>query len=241
MLQPSFDYKVWEMNQLTPTHLQLKLKPVTKHMIYKAGQYLYLKYPNGQYFPFSIANVPSENLIIELHIRLSPKDFLTNQFVADLSISNLVTIAGPFGECYYVDKKGPLLLLAVGTGFAPAKAIIEKLITTNLKRDCWLYWTVKRMSDIYLPDLVKYWQVLIPNFHFTLISTEIKNTTRTNILQVVIENFEDMANCQIYVFGPQSLAINTLSQCLTRGLQTKNFFTDMLTKDQIAKVVSSAR
>jgi CDP-4-dehydro-6-deoxyglucose reductase, E3 len=234
-LQPSFAYRVVEINQLTPTHLQLILKPIAASMVYRAGQYLYLRYPNGEYSPFSIANAPAESNLIELHIRTALEDLATQQFVANLSFSSQVTVAGPFGDCCYETKtSGPLLLLAAGTGFAPAKAIIEELITEeDLEKDCRLYWIIKRPSDVYIPDLPAYWQRLLPNFHYTLISTESKRTHRRSILEAVKRDFIELSHCQVYVFGPRALAIESLQEFRSMGLQKDFFYTDMLTKDQI--------
>lgn len=227
-------YSVANINHLTKTHLQLIIEPIAKPLLYEAGQYLKILYPNNELMPFSMANSPAKNHQIELHIRVANDDLLTQRFVQSLNLTRSLTIVGPFGDCQYKNNRQPLLLLAAGTGFAPAKAIIEKLISSNPNQECHLYWTVKYTEDFYLAELPKTWQASLKNFHYVPISTQaMNNENKNNILDLIKADFVNLSSYQVYVFGPPDLAIDTFKLLVKKGLRKENFFTDVLSRDQI--------
>jgi NAD(P)H-flavin reductase len=223
--------------QLSKTLWQLFASPVKEVMHYEAGQYLLLKYPNGNLYPFSIANAPNDSYQIELHIRSNPDDTETKAFLVTIMTTTKIALSGPFGECQYQEKDGPLLLLAAGTGFAPAKAILEQLTKTPSKRPSFLYWTVRKPDDFYCPELPEFFKNQLFDFHYIPICTKIGYPQyRTNILTAVSEDFDSLSSCQIYVFGPRALAIDALHAFIRKGLCPEDFFTDVLSKEDILQM-----
>lgn len=219
---------------MTNTHLQLLLKPFEKTLVYCAGQYLLLQYPDGQFMPFSIANAPHYNQEIELHIRVAENDQTTQQFVQGINENRPITIQGPMGDCCYTPQQsGELILIAAGTGFAPAKAIIEQLCHLQVDKPCYLYWTVKRRSDLYLPDLPTLWQKTLSNFHFVPTITLSDESNKSNVLDAVIKDFPNLTTTQVYIFGPRSLALDALKRFTKKGLSSTHFFTDVLSKEEV--------
>lgn len=236
-MRQTFAYQIFEINYFTPKHLQLLLRPTAESIPYEAGQYLEILYPDGKYLPFSIANAPREDGELELHLKLSPTDIPTLEFIDQSDIGTILTIAGPLGECQYQHSNAELILLAAGTGFAPVKAIIEKVLQTNDQRVCHLYWTVKHSADIYLPDLPLRWQATLPNFSYTKIVTQEISENKLSILDKVSNDFNSYDNCQVYVFGPENLALAALEKLIKHGLKKELFFSDMLTRERIAKSI----
>lgn len=225
-----FTYTVAAINHLTSSHIQLWIEPVSEKIIYFAGQYLKLRYPNGEFMPFSMANAPLENGLIELHVRCNSADHQTLQFKKDLHVGKSLSVHGPYGNCRYQRQtQGPLLLLAAGTGFAPAKAIIEQLLEDEEERHFHLYWTVREEEDFYLGSMPKKWQQTYPYFSYTPIITRSKNITmKKNILNVVINEHQHFSQCQVYVFGPHRLAVEAYDLFLNAGLPKEHFCSDML-------------
>ncbi|MBA2655251.1 MAG: hypothetical protein H0U71_09345 [Gammaproteobacteria bacterium] len=199
-------------------------------MSYKAGQYLKIAYPHGEFMPFSIANSPTGSNEIELHIRVAPDDLDTEQFIELAATTKQVLITGPFGDCAYPKENSrPLIILAAGTGFAPAKAIIEKIIEMkDVTRECHLYWSVKQSVDFYLPDMPKIWQNALINFHYVPIITRSEKLPKTTMLEAVLRDIGNFSLYDVYVFGPHALALNTLQLLSERGLKKETLFTDVL-------------
>lgn len=225
---PTYQYAVTTLKEFTKTHLQLIARPLGKPMPYQAGQYLLISYPEGSLMPFSIANAPSADHTIELHIRVAPNDLPTEQFIKLVTYTHEITLQGPFGHCEYKEHKGPLIILAAGTGFAPAKAIIEQMAQTNTQQPCYLYWTVKQPEDFYLPELPSLWKKELSHFHYTPICTKERCDKKDNILEAVLTDFDSLTECLVYVFGPVSLALDSIKKFTPFGLNKTQFFTDVL-------------
>lgn len=90
---------------------------------HRPGQYLDVFHPAGEHRSYSIASLPSEELL-ELHVRRVP-DGLVSGWLHTLERGDRVDIRGPFGQCFY-DPDEParkLLLAGAGTGLAPLLGI----------------------------------------------------------------------------------------------------------------------
>lgn len=230
-LEPTLNnikYSLIEKTYLTDSHLQLIIQPITKSITYQAGQYILIEFPNGTFLPFSIANRPCASGKIELHIRLTPEDQLIQAFILKLARKPIITLKGPFGHCYYQNLANKLIIIAAGTGFAPAKALIEQIYAENNDKSCYLYWTVKKPSDFYLPQLPQDWQRQLTQFRFTPLCTQANEATKNNIIQCVLHDFTHLHDCQLYVFGPYSLAFDAFTAFESHGLDKKRFFSDVL-------------
>lgn len=224
----TYQYAVTTLKEFTKTHLQLIAHPLEKPMPYQAGQYLLIRYPEESLMPFSIANAPSADHTIELHIRVAPDDLPTQQFIKLIMRTHEITLQGPLGHCEYKNHNGPLIILAAGTGFAPAKAIIEQITHTNPQQSCYLYWTVKQSEDFYLPELPSLWKKELRHFHFIPICSKEKSNEKANIIEAVLSDFSSLAECLVYVFGPVSLALDSIKKFTPFGLNKTQFFTDVL-------------
>jgi NAD(P)H-flavin reductase len=222
-----FNYQLISLNQLTNTHFQVQLSPVDQVMPHQAGQYLTILYPNNTFQPFSIANAPTKDDRIELHIRALTTDKETQHLIDALVASKAAIIAGPYGNCKFEvnEAASRILIIAAGTGFAPAKAIIEKMIEQGKQKDCHLYWTVKEPYDFYLKKLPIQWEQELSDFSFTPV---LRNTNRENLFDSIISDLGRLNHTLVYVFGPQSLAIDALSRLGQAGLDRLNFYTDVL-------------
>lgn len=223
-----FNYQLVSLHALTKQHLQIILAPKDNPMPYQAGQYITIEYPNHFHLPFSIANTPREDHKIELHVRVRPDDKETALFIEVLKEREALTIAGPYGDCLYNEGTEPILIIAAGTGFAPAKALIEKMLELKSKQIYHLYWTAKQLEDFYLGELPLAWQKISPNFTFIPICT----TERSNLFELIKQR-SSMANTTVYVFGPPNLAMDALKELIPWGLKKENFHTDVLSTDQV--------
>lgn len=228
----SIEYIVAEINQLTSSHIRLWIAPIDKVLQYEAGQYLKILYPNNEFMPFSMANAPTSDGVIELHIRIMPQDLNTKVFVQQLQKFSKIIISGPFGHCFYQKNSAKsVLVLAAGTGFAPAKAIIEKIITSKNSEEVHLYWTVKKPEDFYLPDLPIYWQTISHNFFYTPVITQGDHeisAKKIKIIDAVRNDYVTLLDRKVYVFGPYSLAFEASKLFFELGLKREYFYTDML-------------
>lgn len=175
--------------------------------------------------PFSIANSPCNEGTIELHIKVAPFDEATQTFITQTTISSPITLSGPFGTAYVKKNPDTLLLIAAGTGFAAAKAMIETLIKTYRTQRCHLLWTVSEKKDFYLEEVIEQWQQQLPHLLYTPICSQI---AKRKIVEEVVHRYRSFENCQIYVFGPHTLALEMYQTLTANGLANDQYFSDML-------------
>jgi NAD(P)H-flavin reductase/hemoglobin-like flavoprotein len=98
---------------------------------YRAGQYVPVqvtKWPRV-WRPYSIANAPRPDGLIELHVRAVPGGMVSTALVRDAAPGDTVLLGAAAGDMTAPERDGDLVCLVGGTGLAPVKAIIEQLAT----------------------------------------------------------------------------------------------------------------
>src|SRR3546814_5372076 len=86
-----------------------------------------------------MATTPNENNLVELHIRHTPGGLFTDHVFAagetQMKVREILRVEGPFGSFFLRDDSNkPLVFLASGTGFAPIKAIVERMVQEGITR-----------------------------------------------------------------------------------------------------------
>ncbi len=227
-------YNVIAFHDLSESICQVFLAPLSSDVIlFQAGQYVEVQYPDGSFLPFSVANSPHRDHYIELHIKHLEGDIATRDFVAQLRAGQLVEIRGPLGHSFYRQVPDmPVLLLAGGTGFSYTKSIIEAAISANDSREFHLYWGVKTEADFYRTGLFKDWQQLL-KLKVTLVVSKPEKSLNWQgktgyIYDAVINDHLNLVNYQAYVSGPYPMVIETFERCKKSGIQADYFYSDML-------------
>jgi CDP-4-dehydro-6-deoxyglucose reductase, E3 len=235
MSNHSREYILEKFIHLTPDIYQVFLRPKTPldELHHLAGQFVSMLYPDGSYQPLSIANAPKDNAEIELHIRCLANDKNTQAFLAQLKQHKLAHIKGPFGECIYRDNDKPTLLLAAGTGFAQAKALIEQACVKQSYPLMHLYWGVKTPRDFYLPELTQYWRSIISHFYFTPVISKLDVDSpwvgRVGYVpELAVADHTDLKDFQVYVSGPKMLTVAAFELLQKYKLPMNFFYSDML-------------
>ena len=138
---------------------------------FKAGQYLNLALDVDDMRPFSIASSPDELPVIELHIRQQPGNPFTEEVIHRLHQLGQIAIEGPHGHCCYPDRIEPdsskeWVFIVGGTGFAPARSIIESSFRQLKPLHSHLFWGVGAEQDFYLKEVAETWQQQHEEFSF---------------------------------------------------------------------------
>lgn len=210
--------------------LRLGLEPGAR-FCYRAGQYLKVVLADGKRRPFSIANAPSANGQIELHVRrVDGGDFSALVF-GPLAVGDLLCIEGPFGTLNpdtNVDvRQGscehptPILLIAGGIGFAPIKAIAEHLLRAGSRRPIALYWGARRRDELYDHALVGAWEREHANFRYVPVISDddtVADMRHGLIHEVVLQDHPRLSEHEVYLSGPLTMIRNASVQLLAAGL-----------------------
>ena len=115
----------------------LKLS-VPENFQFKAGQYVSLSVPfEGKKYrkPFSIASFPGKEKAIELCVKILENSFTTD-YISKLQKGEKVELFGPAGK-FIIHKDSlekDLFFIAVGTGIAPFRSMINHLLRKGFKK-----------------------------------------------------------------------------------------------------------
>ena len=207
----------------TNTIIQVYLK--TKHYIpYQAGQYLELRAGVESNF-FSIANAPLGQDFYELHIR-HDKSISSQNLLKHIENHQSIEIRLPFGQTDFAHLKPqrPILFVAGGTGFAPIKAIIEKLLFQDDPRLFELYWGAQDMSDLYWQSHLKEWQHDVKTFSYLSLSTGQKSY---NMFDELLARHQDtLKDKQVLISGAFEMVYKGRDLLLAQGMKKDFIYSD---------------
>ncbi|UDF33903.1 UNVERIFIED_ORG: CDP-6-deoxy-delta-3,4-glucoseen reductase [Shinella sp. XGS7] len=220
--------------------LRLQL-PANQNFQFHAGQYVEFILRDGARRSYSMANAP-HNLgtpaAIELHIRHMPGGKFTDHVFGAMKEKDILRMEGPFGSFFLrEDSDKPIVLLASGTGFAPIKAIIERIEHLGLSRPVSLYWGCRSQADLYLHDWALQAAARLPQLRYVPVLSEPKTedgwTGRTGFVhQAVMADFPDLGGHQVYACGApvmvESAQRDFVALC---RLPAEEFYADSFTSE----------
>lgn len=216
--------------------------PAADPFRYYAGQYLEFILKDGRRRSYSMATPPTENNLVELHIRHMPGGVFTDHVFGagetQMKLREILRVEGPFGSFFLRDDSAkPLVFLASGTGFAPIKAIVERMISTGDQRPAVLYWGGRRPADLYMRALAEQWEQDLPGFRFVPVISEAQAgdgwSGRTGFVhQAVMHDIPDLSGYQVYACGAPVMVENARKDFIQHnGLPEDEFFADAFTTE----------
>jgi NAD(P)H-flavin reductase len=134
-------------------------------MTFSAGQYAEVEFAPGLSRHYSMANTPEEAELV-FHVRHMPGG-RSSAFVANrLRVGDKVKVSGPLGVSYLREHhRGPVLLIAGGSGLAPIESILRTLLARDRAAPVRLYFGVRSERDLYHEPLLK--DLAARHAHFT--------------------------------------------------------------------------
>lgn len=220
--------RVQKMEKLADDVIALYLKlPANERLQFLAGQYIDILQKEDKPRSFSLANAPHDDEFLQLHVRNIPGGTFTRHVFNEMKERDILRVKGPLGSFFLrEDSDKPILLVASGTGFAPAKAIIEHALYSGTQRPIHLYWGVRKAADLYMLDRIGEWQM--QGVRFTPVVSDEAWDGRTGFVhQAVLEDYSDLSNHQVYACGAP-IVVESAHRDFTalRGLPNEAFFSD---------------
>ena len=137
-----------EMNECAEHIWHVRLAPA-QAVTYKPGQYLQVIMGDKDKRPFSIASSPTREGI-ELQIGAMPGNAYPGEVLERLRQTGSLSVEMPLGKAWLREESGrPILLIAGGTGYSYARALLQYLMDTEMNRPVYLYWGVRHESQLY--------------------------------------------------------------------------------------------
>lgn len=207
------DVQVSRKWQLAPDVIGLHLQPAPgePRLNWLPGQYLDVLLDQGRRRPFSIANGPQADGMIEMHVRHVAGGGFTSWVSDVLQEGDTLRIEGPLGTFVpREDSERPMIFMAGGTGFAPVKAILEHFLALGTRRPIDLYWGARSEADLYLRSLAEQWAAAKSNLRFQPVLSDPEQLRSTGVRiglvhEAVLEDHPDLSGHDVYMSGPPAM------------------------------------
>lgn len=210
--------RVIEADKLTPHVLRLVLEPQSI-FLHQAGDYLMLGLEQTETKPFSIANAPQANSLIELHIQ-NPADSEWMQRLYNVQIGDRLWADGPKPQMKLQSETPLNLFIAGGTGIAPMKSLLEQRIKDGLTQPTYLYWGGRQPEDLYIHDQLQQLADNTPNLNYLVAVSENPDWQGEKglIHQVALKYHPDLTNATVYLCGAWAMVQAAKPDLLDAGL-----------------------
>lgn len=237
--------RVAALDKVAPDVIVMRLQlPANERLQYLAGQYIDLILRDGTRRSYSMATAPDTADGIELHVRHLPggkfTDTMFGAATPELKVRDILRLEGPLGTFFLrEDSDKPILMVASGTGFAPIKAMMERIgglaTTRGFRRPVTLYWGGRRPRDLYHDALCREWEASIPGFSYVpVVSDALPEdawTGRTGFVHLAaMADVPDMSGLQVYACGAPVMVDASRRDFITHcGLPADEFYADAFT------------
>mgnify|MGYP006157212813 CR=1 FL=1 len=125
------------------------LLKVAKPMAYSPGQYMQLGFTPTHVRPYSMANLPGEQLL-EFHVQLMPQGRVSGYIAGQLKVGDKVKVSGPLGAAYLRQQHtGPMLCVAGGTGLASVLSVVRGAVAAGMRNPIHLYFGLRSPRELY--------------------------------------------------------------------------------------------
>lgn len=222
-----------EITALTNEIYRVRLAPEEGEVFeFKAGQYLFLKMPDGKNIPLSIASAPEQKSYIELHIRVTHPESLAADMIELFRTGSNFEIDAPFGECVLEKGDSPVVIIAGGTGFSSMKSLLESAFVQFPKREFALYLGAQKAEELYQTSIIENWQTDAVKFSYIPVVGETTNSWdgATGFPhEVAIKDYQDKATqCEFFVSGSEPMVMNVYQALKEAGVTSERIHSDIL-------------
>ena len=221
--------RISSLKKLAPDVLRVILRvPPNSILNYLPGQYVNVIGAGGARRSYSIANSPSADGHLELHIRAVVGGVMSDYWFSEAKADDLLRINGPLGSFFLRETAGlDLVFLATGTGIAPIKAMIEampQLATSNLPRSVTVVWGGRVPDDMYL-DVAA-----MPGNHAFIPVLSRASPFWTGecgyVQQALLAAHPDLSKAAVYACGSDAMINSARRSMFEAGLPSNRFYSD---------------
>lgn len=177
---------------------------------YSPGQYVELKVPGtDQYRHYSLANSSGHDTEIELHVKRQSGGLASDAWIfRSMTLGDRVELKGPLGDfvCADTQTDGGVIMLAGGTGMAPIKGILQRMLEDQPDREIHLYHSVRSEVDLYDTDYFEGLSDRHPHFHWKPCLTDQEWDGRVGYpSELVPQEFTTLKGWSGYLCGPPAM------------------------------------
>ena len=225
---------VEKMEQMTPTIKKLTLNLGEEEINFKPGQYVQLKAPAYEgneeevYRAYSIASSVKDKHTIELLIGYTG-GIATTYVHYHLKEGDTAYINGPYGEFYYHEDDGPMILAGAGTGMAPLMSILQHMADKDIRRETLFFFGAKTRDDLFLLDKIKEFEEKLNLKFIPALSREESpewKGERGRVPQAIEKYIEDGKNYSAYLCGSPAMIDSIVEALVKKNVPADKIYYD---------------
>lgn len=199
--------------------------PRTRTMRFMAGQHVRLTLPGVGSYDAAIASCPCNGMNLQFHL---PEDDEETLLSTPLHIGQKVELKGPYGDVTLDDSSArPLLMLAMGTEFAPIKSLIEHAINLDLRQPIRLIWLSSESEGHYLENHCRAWAEVLDDYHYvplTMAGGEPDRDEQIRLKEEIESQLAGHESVDAYIAGSRLFRDVTREHLLTLGVEPERVF-----------------
>ena len=217
--------RIDSLDALAPDVRRVLLRvPPSTGLTYLPGQYIDVIAPSGARRSYSLAGAPRPDGKLELHIRLVPGGELSGWWFGTAKANDLLRFEGPFGTFYRRETTRVPVFMVTGTGYAPARAMLQELTAQNMTGPVWLYWGGRQPADLY--DSVQF-----PSLDLRYVPVLSRagadwQGRRGHVQEVVLADHRDLSGKVVYACGSDAMIHSARERLHAAGLPADLFYSD---------------
>ena len=220
--------QVVELKRLAEDIVGLTVRLDDGHLDFIPGQFALLRFQGQAEREYSIASQPgSPNL--EFHIRIAPNGRVSRFVAEELAIGDPVDIKGPFGTAVYRKDDAPIVAIAGGSGLAPIKSIVDRLLKDRPDANLTVYFGARDEPNLYLIDYFEALAAKHPGMIFhPVLSMPSENTERRSghLAAALRSDAPRLNGAIVYMAGPSIMVETCRAAALALGADPDMIFAD---------------
>jgi len=200
----------------------------SQRLRFLSGQKAQLLTESGTSNWYHIASCPCDDQNLQFHITRDETPF-SHYIFNEAKSNDAVEIKGPTGHfILHRELEKPIIFVAVDSGFAPIKSLIEHALTLELADHFHLYWITTGNNIHYQHNICRAWTDAFDNFQYTPVTMgdSTSQTEWQEQLKQINSKYTDLSDYIIYLAATQEM-IDTARRFFTsRGLNESYFFSE---------------
>jgi Na+-transporting NADH:ubiquinone oxidoreductase subunit F len=208
-----------------------------KEIEFKPGQYIQLlapKYGTNKeevYRAYSIASTPSNKDHIELMIGLVPNGICSTYVHKHLKENDEITLNGPYGDFYYHQGEDDMICMAIGSGMAPIKSIIDYVFENAINRKIVFFFGARTKDDLFYLEYFREKERQYSNFKFLPTLSRPKDDDEWNgdigrVTEILYSNLDGSKNKEAYICGNPMMVKDSIEKLKEFGIPEKKIYYD---------------
>lgn len=224
--------KVVEIEDLTHDIKRIKFE-MTEEFPFKPGQYLQIEVPGIETTrAYSIASDSKDLYHPEVIIRLVPGGVATKFVHKAMEVGDKIKITGPFGDFFLQEHSTrPIIMIAGGSGMAPIRSIIYKLMDQGFPRKATYFFGARTKKDLYYTEYFLDIAKKFPNFKYVpALSTPLPEDNWDLdiglITDVVKRHTDDLSGHEAYLCGSPGMIDACIKVLKEKGMPEEYIYFD---------------